>query len=53
MGDKIFIAPLTMSNQLPLTKEGDRVKVTYFESTLDNVNLSSFANLVIKPNTSN
>jgi len=51
--DKIFIAPLSMSNQLPLTKEGDRVKINYFDNPSSNINLSNFVNLEIKSNTQN
>ncbi len=50
MEDKILIAPLTMSNQLPLTKEGDTVKIKYFDSPSPTVNLSNFTNLQIKGN---
>ncbi len=47
MEDKIFIAPLTMSNHLPLTKEGDRVKVSYYNSPAESINLSNFTNFNI------
>lgn len=50
MREKIFIAPLTMSNQLPLTKEGDRVNISYYDSPSGNINLSRFNNLEIRPN---
>ena len=46
--DKIFIAPLNMSNQLPLTKVGDKVEIHYYESEGSTINLSRFNNLEIK-----
>jgi len=45
--EKVFIAPLSMSNQLPLTKEGDQVKIHYFDSPSSSINLSNFSNLDI------
>ena len=45
--DKIFIAPLNMSNQLPLTKVGDKVEIYYYESEGSTINLSRFNNLEI------
>lgn len=45
--EKIFIAPQTMSNQLPLTKVGDRVEIYYFDSEGATINLSRFNNLEI------
>lgn len=43
--EKIYIAPLTMSNQLPLTKTGDKIEIYYFDSEGETINLSRFNNL--------
>ncbi|WP_461207311.1 cell shape-determining protein [Clostridium sp. DL1XJH146] len=43
--NKIFIASLNMSNELPLTKEGDRIKITYFANENSSIDLSSFDNV--------
>lgn len=43
--NKIFIAPLNMSNELPLTKESDRVEITYYINENSSIDLSSFDNL--------
>jgi len=46
--DKIFIAPLNMSNQLPLTKVGDNVEIHFYDSEASTINLSRFNNLEIQ-----
>lgn len=43
--NKIFIASLNMSNELPLTKEGDRIQITYYINENSSIDLSSFDNL--------
>ncbi len=43
--NKIFIASLNMSDELPLTKEGDRIKITYFANENSSIDLSSFDNV--------
>ncbi|WHH58660.1 cell shape-determining protein [Petroclostridium sp. X23] len=43
--DKIFIASLNISNELPLTKEGDRVKLEYFNNSNSSIDLIKFDNM--------
>ncbi|SHH34328.1 hypothetical protein [Clostridium grantii] len=43
--DKIFISSLNMSNELPLTKEGDNVEISYFINENSSIDLTSFDNL--------
>ncbi|GAA0182007.1 hypothetical protein SH2C18_44560 [Clostridium sediminicola] len=43
--NKIFIAPLNMSNELPLTVESDNVEFTYYINENSSIDLSSFDNL--------
>lgn len=45
--NKIINIPISQSPKLPLTKEGDIVKITYIESTLDVTQTVSFDNLSI------
>lgn len=42
---KIFISPLNMSNELPLTNKGDKVSITYYNNTNPNIDVLSFDNL--------
>jgi len=43
--DKIFITSLNMSNELPLTREGDSVEITYNKNPNSSIDLISFDNL--------
>lgn len=45
--NKIITAPITQSQELTLTKEGDLVKITYIPSSLDITQTISFNNLSI------
>lgn len=42
---KIFITSLNMSNELPLTKEGDKVKISYYKNNNSSIDLTYFDNL--------
>jgi len=43
--DKIFIASLNLSNELPLTREGDNVSVGFLENPNSSIDLVKFDNL--------
>ncbi|MFU0824104.1 MULTISPECIES: cell shape-determining protein [Clostridium] len=43
--DKIFLTSLSMSNELPLTKEGDSVEITYNKNSNSSIDLINFDNL--------
>lgn len=43
--DKIFIASLNMSNELPFTREGDRVYITYYDNSNSSIDILKFDNL--------
>ena len=43
--DKIFMSAINMSNELPLTIEGDRVSIEYIDNTNSSIDLIRFDNL--------
>ncbi len=45
---KLFLASYTVSDELPVTREGDQVTVTYVDESSSTINISSFDNLGIQ-----
>lgn len=43
--DKVFIATSSLSNLLPLTSTGDRLRVTYLQASDREISLTAFSNL--------
>ncbi|KHO39756.1 hypothetical protein [Clostridium tetani] len=43
--DKIFNAGISISNELPITKEGDKVNIRYVDTKQDTINITSFDNI--------
>ena len=43
--DKIFVTSLNMSNELPLTREGDSIEITYHKNPNSSIDLVRFDNL--------
>lgn len=43
--DKLFIAPISLSDELPLTKVGSKVKVEYLDTQQTKINVTKFDNL--------
>lgn len=50
--DKIYLASYMVSDELPLTREGDLVKVSYIDDSNSIINIVSFDNLDISGNIS-
>ncbi len=46
--NKIFIGSSQLSNQLPITREGDQVEISYDNDTEEVIDVSSFKNFSIK-----
>ncbi|ABS42013.1 hypothetical protein [Clostridium botulinum] len=46
--DKIFNAGISISNELPITKEGDKVNIRYVDTKQDTINITSFDNIEFK-----
>lgn len=44
--DKIFNAGISISNELPITKEGDKVNIRYVDTKQDIINITSFDNML-------
>ncbi len=42
---KLFLASYTVSEELPITREGDRVKISYVDEANGTINIGSFDNL--------
>ncbi|QBD84454.1 cell shape-determining protein [Clostridium tetani] len=43
--DKIFNAGISISDELPITKEGDKVNIRYVDTKQDIINITSFDNI--------
>lgn len=43
--DKIFIASLNMSNELPITREGDKIQLSFLDNKNSSIDLVRFDNL--------
>ncbi|KOR24802.1 hypothetical protein [Clostridium sp. L74] len=46
--DKIFNAGISISNELPITKEGDKVNIRYVDTKQDTINITSFDNMIFE-----
>lgn len=44
--NKLFNAPISLSPELPITKEGDNVRITFVDTGYGSINVKSFDNLV-------
>ena len=43
--EKLYIAPYNVSEELPITREGDKVKISYIDTTNGAISITSFDNL--------
>lgn len=46
--DKVFTAAYTVSNELPITKEGDKVKISYIDNKEVLINIINFDNITFE-----